>query len=151
MAEMRALLADLRPSTLTDSYLSDLLRLLGNALSGRTNIPVNVTVPDEFTLPADVQVAFYRVCQEALFNVAKHSKASQVDIILRQEEAAVELQIRDDGQGFDPQKRIPGHYGLGMMLERAESVGALLSVTSEPGHGTELTMRWNQAGPKETP
>ncbi|MBV5331052.1 hypothetical protein JZU69_01225, partial [bacterium] len=58
MAEMRALLAELRPSTLTDSSLSDLLRLLANAFSGRTNLPVAVTVTGEFFLPAEAQVAF---------------------------------------------------------------------------------------------
>ncbi len=151
MAEMRALLAELRPSTLTDSNMSDLLHLLGNALSGRTNIRVSVTAPEELTLPADVQVAFYRVCQESLFNIAKHSKASQVDIVLKEEEALIELRVRDDGQGFDPQQRNPGHYGLGMMEERAESVGAMLSVTSQPGQGTQLIMSWDKARPKETP
>ena len=63
-AEMRALLAELRPSTLTDSSLGDLLRLLGNALSGRINIPVTVTVIGDFKLPSEVQITFYRVCQE---------------------------------------------------------------------------------------
>ncbi len=149
-AEMRALLAELRPSTLTDSNLSDLLHLLGNALSGRTNIPVAVTVTGEFNLPAEVQVAFYRVCQETLNNVAKHAKASQVEINLKQEGAVIELHIRDDGQGFDPKQTFSGHYGLSMMRERAEAVGALLSVASQPGHGTELAIRWTKPPPKET-
>ena len=83
-AEMRALLAELRPSTLTDADLGDLLRLLGNAHSGRTNIPVTVTIKENITLPAQVQVAFYRVCQEALFNVAKHTNATQVVINLEE-------------------------------------------------------------------
>jgi len=148
-AEMRALLAELRPAILTDSNLGDLLRLLGNALSGRNNLPVAVTVTGEFILPAEVQVAFYRVCQEALNNVAKHAKASQVEINLKQEEAVIELRIRDDGQGFDPQQTFSGHYGLSMMRERAEATGALLSVTSQPGHGTELTLRWTEAEKKE--
>ena len=65
-AEMRALLAELRPSTITDSNLGDLLKLLGDALSSRTNIPVKVTGTGEFILPSDVQIAFYRVCQESL-------------------------------------------------------------------------------------
>ena len=148
-AEMRALLAELRPAILTDSNLGDLLRLLGNALSGRINLPIAVTVTGEFILPAEVQVAFYRVCQEALNNVAKHAKASQVEINLKQEEAVIELRIRDDGQGFDPQQTFSGHYGLSMMRERAEATGALLSVTSQPGHGTELTLRWTEAEKKE--
>jgi PAS domain S-box-containing protein len=148
MAEMRALLAELRPATLTDSDLGDLLRLLGNALEGRTNLPVAVTVFGEVILPAEVQIAFYRVCQEALNNIAKHAKASKVEIHLKQEEAVIELRVIDDGQGFDPKQTISGHYGLGMMRERAEAAGAQLTVTSQPGHGTELAMRWSK--PKES-
>jgi PAS domain S-box-containing protein len=149
-AEMRALLAELRPSAITDTDLGDLLHQLGHALSGRLNIPVAVTVAKETTLPAEVQVAFYRVCQEALNNVAKHAKASRVDIDLKHDGAAIELHIRDDGKGFDPEQKLTGHYGLGMMRERAEAVGARLSVTSQPGHGTELIMHWTQAPQKES-
>jgi signal transduction histidine kinase len=145
MAEMRSLLAELRPSTLTDSDLGDLLRQLGNALEGRTNLPVVVIVPVEITLPAETQIAFYRICQEALNNIAKHAKASRVEINLKQEDAMIELRIRDDGLGFDANETfLGGHYGLGMMHERAEAVGALLSVTSQPGRGTELMIRWDQ-------
>ena len=150
LAEMRALLAELRPSTLTDASLSDLLRLQGNAFTGRTSVPVVLTVTGESHLPADVQVAFYRVCQEALNNIAKHAKASHVRMDLRQDEALVELCIRDDGQGFDTQQIFSGHYGLGMMRERAEDVMAALSVTSRPGQGTELSIRWITVPMKES-
>lgn len=143
LAEMRALLAELRPSTLTDSDLGDLLRQLGNAFSGRTNIPVAVTITRKFILPSEVQVAFYRVCQEALNNVAKHAEASQVEINLKREESLIELRIRDNGQGFDIEQTFLGHNGLSMMKERAEAVGAELSVSSRPGHGTEVTLRWS--------
>jgi signal transduction histidine kinase len=150
MAEMRALLAELRPSTLTDSSLSDLLRLLGNAFTGRTNVPVTVNLMGEFSIPAEAQIAFYRVCQEALNNIAKHAKASQVEIDLKQEEPVIEMRIHDDGTGFDINQSFSGgHYGLGMMRERAEAVGALLSITSEPGHGTELKISWTLTPPKE--
>jgi PAS domain S-box-containing protein len=150
MAEMRALLAELRPSTLTDAELGDLLRLLGNAFTGRTNIPAKVTVVGQGVLPAEVQVVIYRVCQEALNNVAKHAAASMVEIYLKHEDTAIELSIRDDGQGFDPDRTTSGHYGLSMMHERAEGVGARLSITSQPGRGTELTIRWTEAGKKES-
>jgi len=149
MAEMRALLAELRPSTLIDAELGDLLRLLGNAFTGRTNIPAKVTVLGQGVLPAEVQVAIYRVCQEALNNVAKHAGASRLEINLKHEDTAIELSLRDDGQGFDPGQTISGHYGLSMMRERAEAVGALLSITSRPGHGTELTIRWTKTPPRE--
>jgi len=149
-AEMRALLAELRPSALTDTDLGDLLHLLGNALSGRINIPVEVTVAKEVILPAEVQVAFYRICQEALNNVAKHAKASRVDIDLQHDGSAIQLRIRDDGRGFDTEQTTSGHYGLSMMRERAEAAEALLTVTSQPGRGTELIMRWTKDPLKET-
>ncbi|MBN1304384.1 MAG: PAS domain S-box protein [Anaerolineales bacterium] len=148
-AEMRALLGELRPSTLIDSDMGDLLHLLGNALSGRIDIPVNVTASRDVILPAEVQVALYRVCQEALNNIAKHAKASQVEIILKQEGPAIELCIRDNGQGFDTEKELSGHYGLEMMRERSEAAGALLSITSQINHGTELVIRWTPPLPKE--
>lgn len=150
MAEMRALLAELRPSTLTDADLGDLLRLLGNAFAGRTNIPANVSVAGKGGLPAEVQVAIYRICQEALNNVAKHAQASNVDIALTHDEGAVELSIRDDGQGFDPKLIASGHYGLSMMRERAETSGLRLSITSKPGKGTTISIKWPAAG-KESP
>lgn len=151
MAEMRALLAELRPATLTDAELGDLLRLLGNAFTGRTNIPANLTMVGQGALPAEAQVATYRICQEALNNIAKHAKAGLVEINLKHEDASIELSIRDDGRGFDPeQPAASGHYGLSMMKERAEAVGALLSIKSQPGHGTELTLRWAKIEKKET-
>jgi PAS domain S-box-containing protein len=147
-ADMRLLLAELRPSTLTDAELVDLLRLLGNALAGRTNIPINVTVTgqdalqEQITLPADVQVGLYRLCQEGLNNIAKHAGASRVDIQLQYDTGEFELRIRDDGRGFNPQQTPPGHYGLSMMRERATAIGATLTITSRPGQGTEIIIRW---------
>jgi len=151
MAEMRALLAELRPSTLTDAELGDLLVLLGNGFTGRTNIPATVTMEGHGTLPAEVQVAIYRICQEALNNIAKHAGASAVEISLQHEGSAAEIRIHDDGRGFDPGRAVSGHYGLSMMRERAEAVGAVLSIMSEPGRGTELVIHWEDAGKKEAP
>ena len=100
LAEMRALLAELRPSAITDTNLGDLLILLGNALSSRANIPVAVTSAQKITLSPEIQVAFYRICEETLKNVTKHAKASRVEIDLKQDGTAIELSIRDDGRGF---------------------------------------------------
>lgn len=150
-AEMRALLAELRPSAITDTDLGDLLHLLGNALAGRVNLPVTVTVAKEISLPPETQVAFYRICQEALNNIAKHAKAGQVEIDLKQTGPVIELHIRDDGRGFEPEDNLPehGHYGLNMMRERAEAAGASLTIKSEPGRGTELRLQWAKALPEE--
>jgi len=149
-AEMRALLAELRPSALTDTDLGDLMHQLGNALSGRINIPVAVSVAREVILPAEVQVAFYRVCQEALNNVARHAKASRAEIEVKHEGNSIELRVRDDGKGFDTDQVLSGHFGLSMMHERAEAVGARLSVTSQPGGGTEIFMHWTKDPEQET-
>ena len=149
MAEMRALLAELRPSTLTDAELGDLLRLLGNAFTGRTNIPANVSVTGQGELPAGVQVAIYRICQEALNNIAKHANAGGVEISLKQNERTVEVSLHDDGRGFDPGLTASGHYGLSMMRERAESAGLHLSITSKPGEGTQVAIQWSAADTKE--
>jgi PAS domain S-box-containing protein len=148
LAEMRGLLAELRPQVLIDSELGDLLHQLSNAFTGRTNIPVDLTVmaPAKPELPADVQVAFYRLCQEAFNNIAKHARASQVQLQLQYRAGTVELHIRDDGRGFDPEQTPSGHYGLSMMHERAEAVGARLTVKSQPKQGTEITIRWPASG-----
>jgi two-component system nitrate/nitrite sensor histidine kinase NarX len=142
LAEMRALLAELRPSTLTDTELGDLLRLLGNAFTGRTNIPVTVTVNGEGSLPAETQVTLYRICQEVLNNIAKHAKASQVEIDLHHAPGGLDLHISDNGQGFVMGQSTSGHYGLGMMRERAEAMGAVLAIASQPGQGTEVAIHW---------
>ncbi len=151
LAEMRILLVELRPAALTDGDLGDLLRLLANALTGRAKIPVTVSVTGKGALPAEAQVAFYRLCQEGLNNIARHSKAKRVEILLQYgpEDGGVYLRIHDDGRGFDPATIPSGHYGLSIMRERAEAVGAVLSIESRPGHGTDLAMRWAPADKRE--
>jgi PAS domain S-box-containing protein len=150
MAEMRGLLTELQPLVLTDSDLGDLLRQLGDALTGRTNISVQVTVMGEGSLSAEAQVVFYRVCQEALHNIAKHAWADQVDIVLRYGATAVTLSIHDNGRGFDPARTPAGHYGLGMMSERAKMIGAVLTVASQPGEGSEIAIRWQEQPAEES-
>lgn len=89
-------------------------------------------------------MAFYRICQEALNNIAKHAKASQVDIDLKYDRTVIKMRVHDDGLGFDPEHGTSkhGHYGLNMMRERAEAAGVLLAINSQPGRGTELIMHW---------
>jgi signal transduction histidine kinase len=96
-----------------------------------------------------VQETFYRVCQEGLNNIVRHARASRVEIQLQLAPGTVELRLCDDGSGFDPGHVPVGHYGLGMMRERAEAVGADLSVTSQPGHGTDIAIHWTEAPKQE--
>jgi PAS domain S-box-containing protein len=142
LAEMRALLVELRPTALTDTPLPDLLHQLSAALSGRTRVPVELRVEGAARLPDDAQVALYRVAQEALQNVAKHAKAQHVWVTLRFAPAGVELVVRDDGRGFDPTSIPADHFGLGIMQERMAYVGGTVTVESALGQGTTLTAHW---------
>ena len=93
-------------------------------------------------MPADVQVALYRIAQEAMNNMAKHSGASQATVSLRCGPEQIEICICDDGRGFDPSHMSPEHMGLGIMHERAEAIGATLMIDSEIGHGTRIALLW---------
>jgi PAS domain S-box-containing protein len=142
LAEMRALLAELNPSTLDGLDLGDLLRQLGETLYGRINASVAVNITGKFSLPSKVQLVFYRVCQEALENVVRHN-ASEVEINLQHNGDVIELRIRDNGQILDSEQAQLGHPGLDLVFERAEALGAKLKVRSRPGHGTEVILDWS--------
>jgi signal transduction histidine kinase len=155
LAEMRTLLLELRPAALVETELRDLLQQLAEAATGREGIPVTVAVEGECVLPPDVHVALYRVAQEALNNVVKHSRARQVTISLHctplpsteggeKRGQKVELHVRDDGCGFDPNNVSPDHLGLGIMRERAQAIEARLEIESQPGEGTRVTMIWEE-------
>lgn len=143
LAEMRTLLMELRPDALADAELKDLLRHLTNAFIARARIPIQLSVEGCVEPPLDVKIAFYRVAQEALNNIAKHSEANQVALSLTCQGEMVALNVRDDGQGFEP-NRDPGadHFGLRIIQERAEQIGAKVELSSQVGHGTEVNMLW---------
>jgi len=146
LAEMRTLLLELRPSALTDTALPNLMRQLSEAIIGRARLPIELVVDGECELPPEVQVALYRIAQEALNNVVKYARASQVGINLRLQPGSVRLSIMDDGVGFDPAAVPPNHLGLRIMRERAEAIGARLSIYSEPDVGTQVAVNWQKQG-----
>ncbi|NIV40727.1 MAG: sensor histidine kinase, partial [Anaerolineae bacterium] len=102
LAEMRAMLLELRPAALTEHSLGVLLRQLADAMRNRTRMPVTTTLVGDSALPADVQIALYRIAQEALNNITKHARATQARLSLHCEPALVRLRVSDDGLGFDP-------------------------------------------------
>jgi signal transduction histidine kinase len=93
-------------------------------------------------LPPDAKIAIYRIAQEALNNIAKHAQAREAVVHLRCQADQMTLTIRDDGCGFDPASVPPDRLGLGIMVERAEAVGADLVIRSTIGQGTELVVTW---------
>jgi ligand-binding sensor domain-containing protein/signal transduction histidine kinase len=149
LAEMRTLLLELRPAALVEASLGDLLHQLAEAATGQGGLPVVVTVESECRLPPDVHVALYRIAQEALHNAVKHARAGQVGVHLRyipsppsEGNGRVELSVHDDGRGFDPDQVLPDRLGLGIMHERAQAIGATLTVASQPERGTEVRVVW---------
>ncbi|MBN1452295.1 MAG: PAS domain S-box protein [Anaerolineales bacterium] len=141
LAEMRTLLVELRPNALVEVPLSTLLRQLSEALTGRARIDIQASSEGERALPPDVQVALYRIAQEALNNVVKHSKASQAAVVLRLGDQ-VRLSVTDNGVGFDPTSVTADHLGLKIMSERSEAIGAKFSLYNEPSEGTQVTVTW---------
>ena len=142
LAEMRTLLVELRPNALVEVPLPTLLRQLTEALAGRSRMTIQLSAEGERKLPADVQVGLYRLAQEALNNVVKHARASQAVVTLRCTEESVRLTVADNGVGFDPSTVTADHLGLKIMRERAEAIGAKLSIYSEPGEGTQISIIW---------
>jgi signal transduction histidine kinase len=142
MGEMRTLLLELRPSSLTDVDLDVLLRHLADASGGRTAATVSLSIEGEAQLPKPVQIARYRIAQEALNNAVKHSRAANIAVMLHQTATRVELSVRDDGIGFDRTQLRPEQLGLSIMHERAQEIGGELTLQSTPGAGAEVRIRW---------
>jgi len=145
MAEMRTLLWELRPESIIQTQLSNLLTQLSYAIRARqeTEISVTVRTENEYILPPNVQVAFYRIAQESVHNVVKHGHAAAISVLLRQTDEYTALIITDDGQGFDVNATGAG-FGLRNMRERAASIGAQFSVKSQIGKGTRMRLLWKQ-------
>lgn len=142
LAEMRAMLLELRPQGLIEGRIQDLLRHLVDAAAGRCKAEFSLNVHGPCDLPTEVKVVCYRIVQEALHNVIKHAEASHVLVALRCEEGAVRLQVMDDGRGFDPDGITSDHMGVCNMRERAAAVGGTFALNTGEGEGTQLTFTW---------
>ena len=145
LGEMRTLLMELRPSALRDADPAELFKHLTDAFTGRTGVPVlfELTIPAACVLPGEVKEVFYRISQEGFNNIFKHADATRVWFRFFCDDHAVTLTISDNGQGFDPEDIPAGHFGLEIMTERAESIGANLTLVSQPDEGTTLRLVWN--------
>ncbi len=145
MAEMRTLLLELRPEMIFKTPLSRLLDQLSKSVSAKLAITTQVEIEgQEILLPPNVHFAFYRIAQESLNNVARHSQATQFTIYLEYKPDQLILNIRDNGRGFDPAHT---SVGMGTMRERAESIQSTLEISSSPGAGTEVKLVWKPVKP----
>jgi nitrate/nitrite-specific signal transduction histidine kinase len=142
LAEMRTLLLEMRPESLERPDLKSLLTQLGDAFVGRVRVPLDLQIHGDCEPAREVKIVFYRVAQEALNNVAKHSGARNVDLRLECQPGQMYLCIRDDGLGFDINSIPPNHMGIAIMQERVNSIGAHLMIESQPGQGTTVELEW---------
>jgi len=141
LAEMRLMMFELRPDALEQTPLSDLLSHAIEALACRGEVTVEQKVAKRDRLAPEVRLQIYRIAQEALSNVTRHSGAKHLSIEWRpQGTHGGWLRVADDGKGFDPEQAAPGHFGLENMRHRAAQIGARLVFNSSAGQGAELIL-----------
>lgn len=144
IAEMRRLIADLRPSTLDQLGLGAALEALGERTAGASEIDVQTNLNLDFEagrsqsrLLGEVEDTVYRLVQEALNNTVHHGEPKRVEVDVSEGNGALRVLVRDDGQGFDPSAPTDG-FGLIGMRERAELAGGTFELRSAPGQGTTI-------------
>jgi signal transduction histidine kinase len=140
----RRIIEDLRPSSLSNLGLVAALEMLVREFGQRTEIRMH-TLLSPVALSAEGQITVYRVVQEALTNAAKHARASEITVLLGSEEGRVNGSIEDNGSGFDPMLARRSAHGLTGMRYRVKGQGGTLTVTSRPGHGTQIAF-WLPTG-----
>lgn len=139
LREMRLLIFELRPPVLTHEGLVAALQARLEAVEARADMHTVLQVDGTLTLPQGIEEGFYQIAREALNNVFKHAHADHIVICLSQDERTACIEVLDDGIGFD----VDGdrtYHGLGLcgIRERADKMGAVLSIGSRPGHGTRV-------------
>lgn len=134
LAEMRALIFELRPDGLAEEGLVAALTKHAGAITAREDLPIDVTGPAErLPIDADAEEQLYRLGQEALANVVKHADATRASVDVGIDGTRVTIEIRDNGCGFDPDARFAGHFGLESMRSRAEDLGGRVEIVSSNG------------------
>jgi PAS domain S-box-containing protein len=141
LAEMRALIFELRPDSLEREGLVAALTRQAAALGARHKLEVHTEFCEEPTLSFEVKEALYRIAQESLNNTVKHAQAKRVDIRLDMSQGEIILELVDDGVGFDPRVEYSGHMGLNSMRERIAEIGGILEIVSEAGQGAVIRVR----------
>lgn len=133
----RRMVEDMRPSSLSMLGLRSAMEQHCREMSAVMDVPFHVNI-DEVSLTAQSELIIYRFVQEGLTNIAKYSNAKNVWVELRKSDNRLDILVRDDGAGFDPDLALAGHHGLTGMRYRIDSLGGTMSLTSKPGGGTTI-------------
>jgi signal transduction histidine kinase len=137
IALKRKIIEDLRPSTLSTLGLTTALAILSRDVSEQLGVPVHAEIA-ECHLSPDAELSIYRLVQEALTNISKYAQASEVWVRLKRDAGALQIEIADNGKGFDTGTLQVGSHGLDGMRFRIESLGGTLTVASSIGQGTRI-------------
>lgn len=135
--ELTDLIHELRPPQMNGRDFNEVMRTYAAEWAHSSGIGVQLDIEEVEELPLETEEALYRIMQEALANVARHSSAERAFIKLQQHDGEVQLSVRDDGLGFEKDLSSSG-LGLFSMQERAEAIGGFTRITSQPGAGTEV-------------
>jgi signal transduction histidine kinase len=138
IALKRRIIEDLRPSSLSNLGLTASLEILAREFAERSGTEVATNL-EPVELDESSQLTVYRLVQESLTNVGKYAQAEQVDIKVRNRDGQVEVEIRDNGKGFDVTDVRTSTHGLAGMKHRVEAAGGRLTVESVPGDGTSIS------------
>jgi signal transduction histidine kinase len=138
IALKRRIIEDLRPSSLANLGLTAALEILAREFSERSGVEVASSL-ESVELDEPGQLTVYRLVQESLTNVGKYAEAKQVDVSLRNYSNHIEVDIKDDGKGFDVREQRATTHGIAGMRHRVEAAGGRLTVNSGLGHGTRIT------------
>ena len=150
LKEMRLLMFDLRPAALEEEGLLKALQKRLDSVEQRSGVKAELHVTGDAKLSPDIEEGLYRIAQEALNNSLKYSSARKVTVDINFTPEAIEMQVHDDGMGFDVDSVLQrGGMGLSNMQERAAKLGGTLQITSTPEKGTNINFRLQLSPPKE--
>ncbi|TWI56230.1 two-component system, NarL family, sensor histidine kinase LiaS [Halalkalibacter nanhaiisediminis] len=137
-AEMRALLLHLRPAHLEGKSLEEGMHTLLNELEQKYQVKVHTIIDQQLSIPRGIEDQLFRMIQEAISNVLRHAKATQLEFQMRQTSQELKVKLIDNGVGFDTKIVHQGSYGLHTMRERINEIGGTLHIVSVPEKGTQI-------------
>ncbi|MFC2159418.1 histidine kinase [Actinomycetota bacterium] len=144
LTEMRSILYELRPSAFKGEDLKILLEELIRSLSIKSKIPLKLEIIKKQEYPHKVELGFYRIAQEALNNIIKHSEASKAKLILNSFPETLQMEISDNGIGFEEKNLTHENLGLVIMKERARIIGATIDIDSSINSGTKISVKYTR-------
>jgi len=147
--ETRRSIQDLHDRLLDRTSFANALRILGERIKTEFSVPIKIEIDDlSFAVPGRVAQNILRIAQEAMSNALRHGGEDVRLCLSQDDDQKMVLTVSDNGLGFEPHKRHPGHFGVVGMKDRARRVGARLDIETAPGKGTLIRLTWQKEAAK---